>query len=81
MAKMLSAFGIRSKTLRAGVPEKRLKGYTLAQFQYAFSRYLPTTSLSGLLQDVTTLQARVDGGFSDFQKVTDPRVVTSTKSF
>ncbi len=81
MAKMLSAFGIRSKTLRAGVPEKRLKGYTLAQFQDAFSRYLPTISLSGLLQGVTTLQARADGGSGDLQKVTYPKIVTSVESF
>jgi len=80
MAKMLSAFGIRSKTLRAGVPEKRLKGYTLAQFQDAFSRYLPTISLSGLLQDVTTLQARAVGGSGDLKEVTSPKVVTSVKS-
>jgi hypothetical protein len=81
MAKMLSAFGIRPKTIRAGVPEKRLKGYTLVQFEDAFSRYLPTQSLSGLLKDVTTLQARADEGFSDFKKVTDPIVVTPAKSF
>ena len=81
MAKMLSAFGIRSKTLRAGVPEKRLKGYTLAQFQDAFSRYLPTQSLSGLLKDVTALQACVNQPSSDIQKVTNPKGVTPVQSF
>ncbi len=80
MAKILSAFGIRPKTLRAGVPEKRLKGYTLAQFQDAFSRYLPTQSLSGLFKDVTALQASSNQSSGRIQPLASLKKVTPSQS-
>jgi hypothetical protein len=42
LAKQLSTFGIRSKTIRGGVPSKTLKGYELKQFTDSFSRYIPS---------------------------------------
>ena len=42
LAKQLTTFGIRSKTIRAGVPSKTLKGYELNQFTDSFSRYIPS---------------------------------------
>jgi len=41
LAKQLTTFGIRSKTIRAGVPSKTLKGYELKQFTDSFNRYIP----------------------------------------
>jgi hypothetical protein len=41
LAKQLTTFGIRSKTIRAGIPSKTLKGYELKQFTDSFSRYIP----------------------------------------
>ena len=42
LAKQLATFGIRSKTIRAGVPSKTLKGYELKQFTDSFNRYIPS---------------------------------------
>ncbi|MEO1943878.1 MAG: DUF3631 domain-containing protein, partial [Candidatus Thioglobus sp.] len=42
LAKQLLTFGIRSKTIRIGVPCKTLKGYELKQFTDSFSRYIPS---------------------------------------
>ena len=42
LAKQLTTFGIRSKTIRAGVPSKTLKGYELKQFTDSFDRYIPS---------------------------------------
>jgi len=42
LAKQLSTFGVRSKTIRIGVPCKTLKGYELKQFTDSFSRYIPS---------------------------------------
>jgi hypothetical protein len=41
LAKQLTTFGIRSKSIRIGVPSKILKGYELKQFADSFSRYIP----------------------------------------
>ena len=41
LAKQLKTFGIRSKSIRIGVPSKTLKGYELKQFTDSFSRYIP----------------------------------------
>ena len=43
LAKQLATFGIRSKTIRAGVPSKTLKGYELKQFTDSFDRYIPSS--------------------------------------
>jgi hypothetical protein len=40
MARLLSAYGVRSKTVRLG-PSKTPKGYERSQFDDAFARYLP----------------------------------------
>ena len=42
LAKQLATFGIRSKTIRVGVPSKTLKGYELKQFTDSFDRYIPS---------------------------------------
>jgi len=42
LAKQLTTFGIRSKTIRAGIPSKTLKGYELKQFTDSFDRYIPS---------------------------------------
>jgi len=43
LAKQLTTFGIRSKTIRTGVPSKPLKGYELKQFTDSFDRYIPSS--------------------------------------
>ena len=70
LAKKLNAYAIRSNTIRIGAYETA-KGYTLAQFEDAFDRYLATPSTS-----VTTSQAN-NGAAS---RVTDRKLVTVTES-
>ncbi len=71
LAKILKTFSIHSKSTRAGIPEKILKGFDLSQFLDAFTRYLPDTAI----QSATVLQASNDGACSGFQSATSKGIV------
>lgn len=70
LGRMLREFEISSKSVRIGCTSK--KGYSLAQFQDAFRRYLPTTPSQG----VTTSQVNNNAACGENQKVTPENSVT-----
>ena len=71
VARLLKPFGISPSTTRFG--PTTAKGYDSSQFQDAFLRYVPGSS-------VTASQPNKDGAFSDFQSVTCDRPVTDDNS-
>jgi len=73
VAKLLQPFGIRSRQLRLSNGRSGIHGYRLADFDDAFSRYLPT-------QSATPLQASHGAVSSDFQSATDSERVADPKT-
>ncbi len=71
LSRLLKPFGIFPGTIRMG-PTDTAKGYMLAQFEEAFTSYLPDTPL----QTVTPSQVNASAGHGDFQAVTRPPDVT-----
>jgi len=67
----LAEFGIRPGTVRNGLTTA--KGYALAQFSDAFTRYLPADTA---VSSVTSSQPRRGAGFEEFPSVTRSPVVT-----
>ena len=74
LAKILSSFGIRPKTIRVPYQEnKTSKGYKEEDFEKSFKRYLPS-------QNVTPSQSRNNGHFEQKQNVTKSPNVTFSNS-
>jgi len=73
VSKLLHPYGITPGTVRF-TDGTTAKGYTLEQFEEAFSRYLPAP------QSVTPSQVSIDAAFSDFRSVTPDSLVTDTES-
>jgi putative DNA primase/helicase len=71
LARLLEGFGVRPETLR--IDDWRGKGYRLQALEDAFSRYLPSPS-------VTPCQASNDAGLGPIPSVTDGSGVTDGKS-
>ena len=71
IARLLKPFGIAPSTMRFG--QTTAKGYDVSQFQDAFLRYLPDSS-------VTPSQPNRDGVTSDFRSVTRDHAVTDEDS-
>lgn len=74
LAGRLREFGIISKTVRNGTATR--KGYDLAQFKDAFTRYLPNNPFLS----VTPTQPSSTNAYSDILSVTQPYVVTDEKT-
>jgi len=70
LAKMLSSFGVRPKTMRIPYQGNKIsKGYERGDFEKIFERYLPS-------QSVTSLQSKNNGHFEQKQNVTKGSDVT-----
>ncbi len=75
-AKLLKAFGIKSKQIREG--EARFRCYQLSDFKSAFSRYLSLPAqIPYSSRDTMTMAS--DKALSDFQAVTTNETVTGQK--
>lgn len=75
LARLLKPYGIRPKDVRLANQE-RLKGYTLADFDEAFVRYLPPSTIFA----ATPRQPNKDGACEDFSSRDMEKLVADEKS-